>query len=390
MTSKTKNIQTAPFFSVAFRPFFLSGALFSVIAVLLWVGALHSSFEFDPYGGSFWWHAHEMLFGFVLAIVVGFLLTAVQNWTGMTSLKGSSLLAFWMLWLISRITLAIDLGLPTWLVAFIDLIFLPIAGFVLARLIIKAKRWQNLIFIPVLMLMTIANVLMHWGAYTGESELISQGSYAMVMLVMMLITVLGGRVFPMFTANGTGTRRVESIQILELLTIVSTALIAVIYTTGLLLPDALQASLLLFAAICHLIRVVRWRFWVTLKTPLVWSLHVGYFSIPLGYALMAYHYLSGQVLLSTVLHGLTVGAIGITILAMMTRVSLGHTGRKLIVGKLLTIAFIAIVLSFVVRIFYPYVSDDYLLSMSVTAALWGLAYGVYVVDFFPKLIAERL
>jgi len=390
MTSNLKNIQIAPFFSVAFRPFFLSGALFSIIAVLTWVGALNNSFEFNPYGGSYWWHAHEMLFAFVGAIVVGFLLTAVQNWTGQTSLKGKPLMVFWLLWLVARLTLAIDLGIDRWLVALIDLAFLPIAGVVLARLIIRAKRWKNLIFIPVITLMTIANGLMHWGALNADPGLVNQGSYAMVMLVMMLITVLGGRVFPMFTANGTGTRKVESIKWLEMATIISTAFIAITYICGLLLPAPILALLLIFAAVCHLIRLLRWRFWVTLKTPLVWSLHVGYFSIPLGYSLMAYHYLTERILLSTVLHGLTVGAIGVTILAMITRVSLGHTGRKLVVNKLLSLAFIAIILSFTIRVFYPFFSDNYILNIGIASVLWALAYGVYVIDFLPKLITKRL
>jgi len=390
MTSPASNKQITPFFSVPFRPFFLSGSLFSVLAILAWAGVLNAWFSFEPYANSFWWHAHEMLFGFVAAIVTGFLLTAVQNWTGLTSLKGRSLMLLWLLWLAGRLVLAFDFGLASGWIALIDLSFLPLVAFVLGRLIIKVKLWRNLIFVPVITLMTIANSLMHWGAISQNSELVSQGSYAMVMLVVLLITVLGGRVFPMFTANGTGTKKVESIPLLETLTIASTVLIALIYTSGFSLPVEIKAGLLIFSGTCHLVRLIRWRFWVTFKTPLVWSLHLGYLGIPVGFLLIAFHYLSVDIQLSTVLHGLTISAIGSTILAMITRVSLGHTGRKLIAGKFIAIAYIVLFLSFLIRVFYPLTGFDYTSSMAVAALFWALAYGTYTVIFFPKLVTKKL
>jgi len=390
MTSTSESAQPIPLFSVPFRPFFLSGALFSVVGIIIWASVLNGWSSFAPYGGGYWWHSHEMLFGYVAAIVVGFLLTAVQNWTGQTSLKGPSLVVLWCVWLLARLILAVDLGIAKWLVMMIDLAFLPLAGAVLARLIIRAKLWRNLIFVPIIILMTIANGLVHWGSSGENPALVNQGSYSMVLLVTLLITVLGGRVFPMFTANGTGTKKVESIRILEICTIASTFLIALTYISGLILPPVVMAVLLAFSALCHFVRLLRWRFWVTLKTPLVWSLHLGYLGIAVGFSLMALHYLTNQIQLSTVLHGLTVGAIGGTILAMTTRVSLGHTGRKLEVGKLMSAAFIAIIVSFIVRVFYPFVSDDYVLSMTVAAILWVLAYTAYCVTFFPKLMTKRL
>ena len=390
MTSPATSKQIAPFFSVAFRPFFLSGSLFSVLAILAWAGVLNAWFSFEPYANSFWWHAHEMLFGFAAAIVTGFLLTAVQNWTGLTSLKGRSLMLLWLLWLAGRLVLAFDFGLASGLIALIDLSFLPVVAFVLGRLIFKVKLWRNLIFVPVIALMTIANILMHWGAISDNPELVNQGNYAMVMLVTLLITVLGGRVFPMFTANGTGTKKVEGIPLLETLTIASTVLIALIYTIGFSLPVVIQAGLLIFSGVCHFVRLVRWRFWVTFKTPLVWSLHLGYLGIPVGFILMGLHYLTGSLQLSTVLHGLTIGAIGSTILAMITRVSLGHTGRKLQAGRLMALAFVLLSFSFIVRVFYQYAGSDYAYSMTMAALLWGLAFGIYSLSFFPKLTTKRL
>jgi len=394
MTTSKETKNPAPLFSVAFRPFFLSGAVFSVIALIAWASVLNGLISFTPYVNSFWWHAHEMLFGFVAAIVVGFLLTAVQNWTGQISVRGSSLVLLWALWLLARVTLALDLGLASWLLVLIDLAFLPAAGLVLARLIIRAKLWRNLIFVPVISLMTIANGLMHWGGLNDSPELINQGSYAMVMLVILLITVLGGRVFPMFTANGTGTKKVESVRIIEIFTIVTTMIIALVYLSGIVLPAAFQGALLMFAALCHFIRLLRWRFWVTFKAPLVWSIHLGYFGIPIGFFMMGLHYLmnnsEGGFLLSTTLHSLTVGAIGTTILAMITRVSLGHTGRKLIAGKVMASAFLVVCFAFILRVFYPLLNGDYALIMGVSAALWSVAFGAYAIIFMPKLLAKRV
>lgn len=385
----TRQLKDIPLFDLAFRPFFLSGALFSVIAVLVWTSLLNGWIGFYPYGSTIWWHSHEMLFGFATAIIVGFLLTAVQNWTGQSSVKGKSLALLWLLWFVARLMLAIDLGLGRWVVALVDLAFLPLVAFLLANLIIRVKLWQNLVFVFVILLMTIANGLMHWAVLSDNPGLATQGSYAMVMLVTLLMTVLGGRVFPMFTANGTGTQKVESIKWLEIGTIGSTVLIAIVYMTGIILPTELQTLLLMFAAVCHLIRLLRWRFWVTLKTPLVWSLHLSYACIPAGLFLMALHYSTNQIPLSTALHGLTIGAMGSMILAMITRVSLGHTGRNIVVGKLMSTAFIAIFLSFLVRVFLPVLSNDYSLSVAVAAILWALAYGIFSTTFFPILTTKR-
>lgn len=385
----TRQLKDIPLFDLAFRPFFLSGALFSVIAVLVWTSLLNGWIGFYPYGSTIWWHSHEMLFGFATAIIVGFLLTAVQNWTGQSSVKGKSLALLWLLWFVARLMLAIDLGLGRWVVALVDLAFLPLVAFLLANLIIRVKLWRNLVFVFVILLMTIANGLMHWAVLSDNPGLATQGSYAMVMLVTLLMTVLGGRVFPMFTANGTGTQKVESIKWLEIGTIGSTVLIAIVYMTGIILPTELQTLLLMFAAVCHLIRLLRWRFWVTLKTPLVWSLHLSYACIPAGLFLMALHYSTNQIPLSTALHGLTIGAMGSMILAMITRVSLGHTGRNIVVGKLMSTAFIAIFLSFLVRVFLPVLSNDYSLSVAVAAILWALAYGIFSTTFFPILTTKR-
>ncbi len=378
------------FLQLAFRPFFMSGALFSVVAILLWASSLNGWLTFNPYANSYWWHSHEMLFGFVVAVIIGFLLTAVQSWTGQPSIKGNSLLALWLLWLSGRILLAVDLGVSSLVIVILDLLFLPTAAFFMARLIIKAKLWRNLFFIPLLLLMAIANGLMHWGAWHNDAHWVNQGSYSMVMLVTLIMTVMAGRVFPMFTANGTATQKVEPIQALELLTIFSTFLLVLMFISGLEISPIFKTTLLLFAAVCHLIRSLRWRFWVTLKTPLVWSLHLSYFCIPVGLFLMGWHYSDSHISLSNGMHALTVGAMGNMILSMISRVSLGHSGRKLIVNWVMSLAFATIFAAFLIRVFGLFATQDYMLVIAVAAGLWAIAYSLFVVSYWNVLSKPRI
>jgi uncharacterized protein involved in response to NO len=378
------------FLQLAFRPFFMSGVLFSILAIILWASTLNGWLSFKPYSNSYWWHSHEMLFGFVVAIIIGFLLTAVQAWTGQPSLKGKPLLALWLLWLSARVLLAVELGFAPLIIVIVDLLFLPVAALCMAQLVIKAKLWRNLFFIPLLLLMAFANGLMHWGAWYNDAELVSQGSYTMVMLVTLIMAVMAGRVFPMFTANGTATQKVIPIRALELLTIISTFLVVLMFMSGLEIAPMTKTILLLLAAVCHLFRCLRWRFLVTLKTPLVWSLHLSYFCIPIGLFLMAWHFHGGNISLSSAMHALTVGAMGNMVLSMISRVSLGHSGRLLVVGWVMSLAFATIFAAFLVRVFGLFLIQDYLLLIAIAAGLWVIAYGLFVVKYWNVLSKPRI
>lgn len=377
-------------FRLAFRPFFLFGSLFSLIALTLWVNSLNGILSFSPYGNIFWWHSHEMLFGFVVAIVVGFLLTAVQNWSGIPSIRGYSLLLLFFLWLLARILLLINIESFKIFTAIIDLLFLPVATFFLAKPILKKKLYRNLIFIPVLLAMTTANVLMHWSVLNGNYLYLNQASYSMIFLVTLLMTVLGGRVFPIFTANGTNTRRVESLFGLEILSIISVLLVVIIFAFKLPLPNKWLGLMLVIISLFHFIRFIRWRFWVTLKTPLVWSLHVSYFCIPLGFLMMGLHFLFGLSTLSNTVHIITVGAMGTMILAMISRVSLGHTGRMIVVGKIMAIAFGCLVLAFITRTLLTLLYTNKLHLLTISSVFWCVGYGIFVIQYFPILTKPRV
>jgi len=280
-----------PLWRLAFRPFFLFGALFSLLAMLAWGAFWHGSLLFEPLGGMVWWHQHEMLFGFVAAIVAGFLLTAVQNWTGQRSLHGWPLLAIVLVWLAGRLVMAFPglmspPGAPNGLsVALVDLAFLPLVAGVMARLVIRAKQWRNLIFVPVLVLLVVANALMHWGLARGDGTLVRAGAHLAVLLITLLMVVLGGRVIPFFTSLRLKRPKAQPGAWLERLAIGGVAalvLIGLLGAAGLVMPALLTAALAISAGLANLWRLARWEGGRTLREPLLWGLHASYAFVGLG------------------------------------------------------------------------------------------------------------
>ncbi|MEP4145971.1 MAG: NnrS family protein [Halioglobus sp.] len=381
-------VATGPsLFRLAFRPFFLLGALFSVISILMWAGMFTGKITVLPFGGSLWWHAHEMLFGFVAAIIVGFLLTAVQTWTGIAGVRGWYLLGLVLLWLSARIVLLYPSALPDGLVTMLDLSFLPVAAAVLATPILRIRQWRNVIFVPILLAMTLANGMFHAAVYLSDPGLQAMAANFMLMLVVLLMTVVAGRVVPMFTANGTGTDRVQPLPWLERLSPLC-MLLAIPAGMG-LLPAKMSAGLFFLAGGCQFYRVVRWRTWVTLSTPLVWSLHLSYWFIVIGLMMLGISKLSSSISHSQALHALTVGAVGMMILAMISRVSLGHTGRPLAAGPVIFVAFVAMVLAALLRVGGPIWLSDYSVVITGSALLWATAYGLFVIRYLPVLGRSR-
>lgn len=378
-----------PFLRLAFRPFFMLGALFSMLCVALWASAFSGAVQLDVYGGILWWHMHEMLFGFVSAIVAGFLLTAVQTWTGVPGVKGGWLGALVLLWLAGRIALFLPVFLLPVVIAGLDLAFLPAVALVLGRSVFKVRQWRNSIFIPILLAMTGANAAMHWAAQQADILLQAESGSVMVMLVALLMTVMGGRVIPMFTANGTKTERVEALPWLEKLSIVGMVLVVLASVPGLSPPAGVAAGLFFLSAAVQGLRVLRWRLQVTLRTPLVWSLHLSYWCIPLGLLLEGLSISGAAVTHSQAVHALGVGGMGLMILAMISRVSLGHTGRPLVVSGVMSTAFLALFGAFLIRTFGIYLLPGYTAVVITAAALWLLGYGCFVWVYWPVLSRPR-
>lgn len=382
----------APIWRQAFRPFFLAGSLFSILAVAAWIAVINGHLVFMPYANTIFWHGHEMLFGFVSAIVVGFLLTAVQSWTGLRATHGKTLMALFLLWLIARLLMVVGTSELGWAVAVVDVSLLPAAAALVAQLVIKARSYRNLQFIPVLGLLAVANLLTHLSVILNKPMLFTWGIYAAIMLVSVLMIVIGGRVIPLFTASGTHTPAVTPKPWLENTVLISTWLVALgfISNSVLILPDKLLATIFAIAALSNACRVARWRGWTALSQPLVWSLHLAYCFIPVGFGLFALHYVGLGINATTALHSLTAGAMGSLILAMIARVSLGHSGRPLIVHPSMKIAFLFIAAAGITRLLvgiYPatFTNSGYVIS----ATFWAFAYGIYFFVYFKILTTQR-
>ncbi|RKZ99575.1 MAG: hypothetical protein DRQ47_10815 [Gammaproteobacteria bacterium] len=219
-------------FQLGFRIFFLSGALFSVIALFLWGTMFFHGMSIQPFGGSFWWHSHEMVFGFSTAIVTGFLLTAVQTWTGIPGVKGNRLSILFILWLCARLLLLFPGNIHMAVISTIDLLFLPLVALALGYPILRIKQWRNLVFIPILLLLFLENFISHYGLWTENLAMTRYGTWSAVVTVIMLISIMGGRVIPFFTARATGTEQPTPIGWLELLANIPLLLLVIYYLTG--------------------------------------------------------------------------------------------------------------------------------------------------------------
>lgn len=373
-----------------FRPFFLLAALFALAIVPLWLLILDGSVRATSYLDGVSWHAHEMIFGFVVAVVAGFLLTAVGNWTKRETAVGAPLLALAALWVVGRLAMGLSAVLPAWLVALADLAFLPALIVVLGRPLLAAKNRRNLVILAILLLFFLANVSMHLealGVFGAGSA--RRASLVSVDLVLLLITIIAGRVLPMFTRNATGVTSIRSLPLLDALAI--GAMAGVTFLDAVAPVGPVGALLSGVAGMLAAGRAVHWGARHSFKQPLVWILHTGYAWLALGLVFRAVAALGGVGLASLATHALTVGAIGSLTLGMMARVSLGHTGRMLVAPSTMTMAFVAINLAAVARVFVPLFEPGwYFAALVVTGTLWVIAYATFLIVYTPSLWLPRI
>ncbi|MCV6625241.1 MAG: NnrS family protein [Cellvibrionaceae bacterium] len=371
------------FLSVGFRPFFTFGAMAGAVLMLVWV-TLYRGLWAAPLGHLYGWHAHEMIFGYGLAIIAGFLLTAVRNWTGLDTARGWLLGSLLLLWLLPR-PLFLLLPLSPWLSA-LDLAFVPLLAIVLARPIVAGRNWRNLMFVPILLGFFICNLIYHLGLH-GRLQLdILLPLKLALELIMMLITIIGARVMPMFTRNGTGgaVQPAASPQRpLILLCLGMAQLLAGLLGEGFAM---LQAGLSGLFALAILLTWFSWQGLALWQKPMLWILHIAYLSLGLSFILKALTILQ----LSPVtlwVHSAAVATMGAMTLGFIGRVSLGHSGRPLIHSKLMVASYVLMLLAAVLRLIagiYP------LTPLWDSAALcWALALGLFAYEFIPHLLAPR-
>ncbi|RLA44070.1 MAG: NnrS family protein [Gammaproteobacteria bacterium] len=380
-----------PILRLAFRPLFLGGTIFSVIAMGWWTYFWLNPVAWTPYGGPVWWHGHEMLFGFGSAIVVGFLLTAVQAWTGVGGLRGKLLGVLAVCWLLGRLLLALGSSLPAWLVVATDLSFLLFSAAAMAYPVVKVKQWRNLMFVPMLLVLALLNGASHWGVLNKRPDLALQSLHGAIMLITLIIAVVGGRVIPFFTANATGCERLPPKRWLEVLSVATIILLAMIAFVGFSqVPEVIMVVLCVIAALTNSWRFLRWGIQYSWGVPLLWSLHLAYAFIPLGLLALALYSAGYLASASIAMHCFTAGAIGGMILAMISRVTLGHTGRPLQPPAAMVPAYILILLGAVLRVLVPAAWPQYThWGIALAGVFWVLAYGIFCIYYSPMLLASR-
>ena len=395
IVDRKKEEAIVPLFRLGFRSFFWFGSLIGILAVVLWVTSILGYITFMPFAGGMWWHAHEMIFGFAVAIIIGFVFTAVQNWTNIPGLRSWPLAALFSWWFIARLLLAFPV-VPELAIIVIDVSFLPIAAVLLAKPLIAARQYRNMFFIPLFLLLTFANGLSYW-SLKGNAVTMQHGFQVAVLAIVGLIAVMGGRVIPFFTARGTNTEKAQPIKYLEWTCLGATWLIVLLWA---LIPFTENSNLFnvktilpyvaILTAMLHMTRCLRWHTKTLWLNPLIWSLHIGYYFLPLGYAVLALvelNLINWSV--SSVIHIFTVGTIGGVILAMICRVSLGHTGRALQLPRFMSLGLAALMLSAICRTFLIDVLG-YSVSLELSALLWALAFGLFLIVYFPILFKPRV
>lgn len=378
-------------FAYGFRPHFLAAGLAAFVLVPLWA----MSFALGLPLGSNWpptlWHAHEMLFGFVAAAIGGFMLTAVPSWTSQRGFAGRPLVVVSALWLLGRLLVATSSFWPPALVALVDVMFLPAIAFLIAPLLLREGN-RNTPLLAVLAVLALANVAFHVLLARADAPLAGRTLLVAIDVVLLLITVIGGRIVPAFTAAALKSRGDSGTAAnIKGLTPVAIAVMAAVIILDGGWPGTLAAGwIAAIAAVVHAARLLQWRTLRTLRDPLVWVLHLAYLWLPIGFALKAIALLNGAAFAAFWLHALTIGAAASMILGVMTRAALGHTGRPLVVSPLITAAYLLLSAAAFVRVFGLAVSGvSYPVLILLAAILWTAAFGLYLLVYTPILLGPR-
>ncbi|HZJ95925.1 MAG TPA: NnrS family protein [Thiopseudomonas sp.] len=389
LLDRRKALTITPFFRLGFRPFFLLGSVLAMLAIPLWIMALNGWLaDWQPTGGWLAWHRHELLFGFAAAIIAGFLLTAVQTWTGIPGLSGRSLAVLTGIWVAAR--LAWLVGAPVWLVVLLDVLFLPLVAAQMARSVWPVRQQRNYPLVIMLTLMAIANAVTLYGVVTGNDQLQRQATVGGLWFVAGIMSMIGGRVIPFFTQRGLLRKEgVAAWPKLDWSLLIGTILISVALLQGWgMQPKFLLGIAFLALGVGQFIRVVRWYDAGIWQVPLLWSLHVAYAWMAVAYIAMAFWSFSILANISIAVHALTVGAMGGLILAMIARVTLGHTGRPLQPPRSMTWAFMLFNFGALARVFI--VDWAYFPGLWIAAICWSLSFAMYVWNYAPMLWQARV
>lgn len=377
--------------SHGYRPFFFLAALFAGVALPAWLLAFAHGISLGRVGNALGWHAHEMLYGYLSAVLAGFLMTAIPNWTGRLPVSGWPLALFVVLWLAGRIAMLCGgdgPGSAPFRAA--DALFLVALAAFVWREVMSGKNWRNLPVCGLVSLFAAGNILWHleavWLPLAGGSMRLGLG------MAVMLMALIGGRIIPSFTTNWLKKRKAIHLPApfagYDKAVLAWTALVVVAW---IFVPDARATGLaFVVTGVLHVVRLARWRGWETAAEPLLLVLHVAYLWLPVAFVLMGVAVLApSSIDATTALHALTAGAVGLLTVAVMTRASLGHSGRELTAGVGTTAIYVLIWVAAVLRVSAPYLGIDYVLAVSVAGGLWAIGFGLFAALYAPVLLGPR-
>ncbi|RTL90005.1 NnrS family protein [Ancylobacter aquaticus] len=379
---------TTPYWlSGGFRPFFLLGALAMAGSVLAWIPVYLGGLEIPTALSGRDWHVHTMLFGGVMAIIAGFSLTAVSNWTGRSPVAGRELLILVLLWLAGRMAVSTSALLGADAAMVVDLAFPISLVAVLAREVVAARNYRNLRVVAVVAALGLADVAFHL-----EARLVGAADYSLraaVALVLVLVLLIGGRIVPAFTRNWLAARKVTELPAafsrLDMASMVVCGLGLAAWTT---FPEARGTAVLLgFGGVLAAIRIGRWKGLATRSEPLLLVLHIGFATIPLGFIAVAISIVAPALIDPVAaVHLWTVGTFGAMTLAVMTRASRGHSGRPLVAGRLEVAIFALVLVGSAARVVVPYVGGWMTHGLACAGLAWAMAYLLFAAGYGRMLL----
>jgi len=389
--ARLKDYRGPALLSYGFRPFFFFGSVYAGAVILVWLPAFYGTLQLGTALAPRDWHVHEMLFGYIAAVVAGFLLTAVPNWTGRLPLQGRPLFLLFSTWVAGRIAVSVSAWIGWGPAAAIDSLFLILLAAAAAREIIAGRKWGNLQIIVIVSVLAGGNLAFHLEAHrSGLAEYSTRGGVAML---IVLIALIGGRIIPSFTRNWMTkqgiTRRLPTQPTrYDLAVVISTGAALLSWTVA---PDARSVGALLMAVGAgQVLRLLRWGGLRSARDPLVFILHLGYFWVPAGLLMLGASIVDTGIPRSAAIHALTAGAMPTMILAVMTRAILGHTGRQLAANSQTVLIYGLITLGALVRVATPLGILDYSNGMQMAALMWAGAFVLFLIAYGPILFRPSL
>ncbi len=398
--NETEAPNPGAFLSAGFRPFFLFAGLYGLVPILAWVWAYLGDGDTPGEFAPAYWHGHEMIFGFVIAAATGFLLTAVPNWTGSQPFKGTPLAMLALIWVSGRFAMWFGWPLGPAFVALVDLSMIPVLIIYIGRRLFVHGVSANYIVLVILGVLFIANLSMHLEALGIFPDSASLGLYLGVFAVVFLVTMISGRVIPVFTANvlfrkGINVYTETPTKVTRLVVVsVVLAIISNLFGDDSDLARYIAGALTLLAAIALFIRMGRWKSFMILDEPIMWILHAGHFWLIIGFALLAAANFSDDISRDAGIHALTSGTMGTMIIAMLTRVALGHSGRVIKASTPIIVAYYMIIAGSVMRVLAALFqlhlpAEGYAILIGSAGLIWAGGFAVFVIVFWPILTRPR-